>query len=60
MNSSQQPPLYESEKIIQDNIRRICRGWTMFIIAHRLSAVRDAHRIVVMKRGQIAEVGSHD
>jgi subfamily B ATP-binding cassette protein HlyB/CyaB len=50
---------YESEKIIQDNMRRICAGRTVLIIAHRLSAVREAHRIVVMERGQIAEVGSH-
>lgn len=50
---------YESEKIIQDNMRLICRGRTVIIIAHRLSAVRDAHRIVVLERGQIAEIGSH-
>ncbi|MGQ0598533.1 type I secretion system permease/ATPase [Aquabacterium sp.] len=51
---------YESEKIIQDNMRDICKGRTVLIIAHRLSAVRDANRIVVMERGQVAEVGSHD
>ncbi len=51
---------YESEKIIQDNMRSICANRTVLIIAHRLSAVRRAHRIVVMERGQIAEVGSHD
>lgn len=50
---------YESEKIIQDNMREICKGRTVLIIAHRLSAVRDANRIVVMERGQIEEVGSH-
>ncbi|MBN3759527.1 type I secretion system permease/ATPase [Burkholderia sp. Ac-20365] len=50
---------YESEKIIHDNMRRICHGRTVLIIAHRLSAVRDANRIVVMERGQIAEIGSH-
>ncbi len=50
---------YESEKIIQDNMRRICVGRTVLIIAHRLSAVRDAHRIIVIERGQIAEVGTH-
>lgn len=51
---------YESEKSIQDNMREICCGRTVLIIAHRLSAVRDANRIVVMERGQIAEIGSHD
>jgi ATP-binding cassette, subfamily B, bacterial HlyB/CyaB len=50
---------YESEKIIQDNMQGICTGRTVLIIAHRLSAVRDAHRIVVMDKGQIVEVGSH-
>lgn len=50
---------YESEKVIQDNMRDICKGRTVLIIAHRLSAVRDANRIVVMDRGQIVEVGSH-
>jgi len=50
---------YESEKIIQDNMRDICRGRTVLIIAHRLSAVRDANRIIVMERGQVAEIGSH-
>lgn len=51
---------YESEKIIQDNMRSICKGRTVIIIAHRLSAVRDADRILVMDRGEIAEMGSHD
>lgn len=50
---------YESEKIVQDNMQGICQDRTVLIIAHRLSAVRDAHRIVVMDRGQIVEVGSH-
>lgn len=50
---------YESEKIIQDNMRSICQGRTVLIIAHRLSAVRDADRIIVMERGQIAEEGAH-
>lgn len=51
---------YESESIIQNNMRSICRDRTVLIIAHRLSAVREANRIVVMERGQICEVGSHD
>jgi subfamily B ATP-binding cassette protein HlyB/CyaB len=50
---------YESEKIIQDNMRSICKGRTVLIIAHRLSAVREANRIVVIDRGQIVELGSH-
>lgn len=50
---------YESERIIQDNMRRICAGRTVLIIAHRLSAVRDADRIIVLDRGQIAEEGTH-
>lgn len=51
---------YESEAIIQANMRSICQGRTVLIIAHRLSAVRDAHRILVMERGQIVETGNHD
>jgi subfamily B ATP-binding cassette protein HlyB/CyaB len=51
---------YESEKIIQDNMRRICHGRTVLIIAHRLSAVREAHRIIVMEKGEIAEIGPHN
>ena len=50
---------YESERIIQHNMRSICQGRTVIIIAHRLSAVRDANRIVVVDRGQIVEQGSH-
>ena len=40
-------------------MRKICAGRTVLIIAHRLSAVRDANRIFVMERGQIVETGSH-
>ncbi len=50
---------YESERVIQQNMKSICAGRTVFIIAHRLSAVRDATRILVMDRGQIVEEGSH-
>jgi subfamily B ATP-binding cassette protein HlyB/CyaB len=51
---------YESEAVIQRNMRAICRGRTVLIIAHRLSAVREAHRIVVMERGRVSEIGTHD
>lgn len=51
---------YESERIIQDNMAAICRGRTVIIIAHRLSAVRHADAIVVMDNGEIVEQGPHD
>jgi ATP-binding cassette, subfamily B, bacterial HlyB/CyaB len=50
---------YESERIIQNNMKAICQGRTVITIAHRLSAVRDANRIIVVDRGQIVEAGSH-
>ena len=50
---------YESERIIRDNLPVICKDRTVLIIAHRLSTVRDADRIVVIDRGQVAEQGSH-
>jgi ATP-binding cassette, subfamily B, bacterial HlyB/CyaB len=50
---------YESERIIQDNMRQICRQRTVFIIAHRLTAVKHADRIVVIDRGEIVEQGTH-
>jgi len=51
---------YESEAIIQQNMQAICKGRTVFIIAHRLSAVRHASRIIAMDRGRIIEMGSHE
>jgi subfamily B ATP-binding cassette protein HlyB/CyaB len=51
---------YESEAVIQRNMSRICQGRTVFVIAHRLSAVRHSHRIIVMDKGKIVEVGAHD
>ncbi|MGH8054434.1 MAG: type I secretion system permease/ATPase [Stenotrophomonas sp.] len=51
---------YESERVIQQNMQQICQGRTVLIIAHRLSAVRHADRIIVLERGQIAEQGSHE
>jgi len=50
---------YESESIIQANMRRISQGRTVFIIAHRLSAVKDANRIMVVDKGRLVEQGSH-
>lgn len=51
---------YESERCIQDNMEVICKGRTVLVIAHRLSAVRNADAIYVIDRGQIIESGSHD
>jgi subfamily B ATP-binding cassette protein HlyB/CyaB len=51
---------YESEKIIQNNMQNIKKGRTMFIVAHRLSTVKDCDKIVVMDKGNIVEIGSHD
>jgi len=51
---------YESEAVIQRNMAQICKGRTVFIIAHRLSAVRPAHRIYVVERGEIVEDGTHN
>jgi subfamily B ATP-binding cassette protein HlyB/CyaB len=50
---------YESERILKDNMKSICAGRTVLIIAHRLSTVRDADRIIVVDRGQIVEQGPH-
>lgn len=50
----------ESEAIIQRNLRQICRGRTVILIAHRLSTLRIAEKIIVLERGEIAESGSHD
>lgn len=51
---------YESERIIQRNMAAIAKGRTVIIIAHRLSAVRHADRILVLERGQLVEQGHHD
>jgi ATP-binding cassette, subfamily B, bacterial HlyB/CyaB len=51
---------YESEAVIQHNMRAIGQGRTVIVIAHRLSAVRQANAIVVMDQGRIVEGGSHD
>jgi subfamily B ATP-binding cassette protein HlyB/CyaB len=50
----------ESEAILQQNMAQICLGRTVIVIAHRLSAVRHAHRIVALERGRIVEAGPHE
>jgi ATP-binding cassette, subfamily B, bacterial HlyB/CyaB len=51
---------YESERVVQRNMREMARGRTVFIIAHRLSAVRNADRIITIERGRLVEDGTHD
>ena len=50
---------YESERIVQDNMRAIAHGRTVMIIAHRLAALRPCHRIVGIAKGEIVEVDTH-
>ncbi|WP_329125709.1 ABC transporter ATP-binding protein [Streptomyces sp. NBC_01465] len=49
-----------SEALIQEALARLVRGRTVFVVAHRLSTIEGADRIVVMDGGRIAEVGTHE
>jgi subfamily B ATP-binding cassette protein HlyB/CyaB len=51
---------YESEHAIQTNMRRICMNRTVIIIAHRLSTVRGANRIITLEAGRVVEDGTHE
>jgi ATP-binding cassette subfamily B protein len=50
----------ESEQKVQEAITRVVKGHTAIVIAHRLSTVRMADKIIVLKDGRIVEVGTHD
>ncbi len=50
----------ESERAVKESLDELLVGRTSFVIAHRLSTVRDAHRIVVLERGRLVESGTHD
>uniref|UniRef100_A0A8C0A5B5 Mitochondrial potassium channel ATP-binding subunit n=1 Tax=Bos mutus grunniens TaxID=30521 RepID=A0A8C0A5B5_BOSMU len=50
----------ESERVVQEALDRASAGRTVLVIAHRLSTVRAAHRIVVMAHGRVCEVGTHE
>ncbi len=51
---------FETERVIQNNMRAICAGRTVIIIAHRLNTVRHADQIIAMDKGHIIEQGSHE
>lgn len=50
----------ESEALIQKSLSELMKGRTTFVIAHRLSTIRQAHQILVIEHGKIAEKGNHD
>ena len=50
----------ESERAILDNMDSLFEGRTVFVIAHRLSTVRDADWTIVLEQGEIVEQGTHD
>jgi len=50
----------ESERLVQQALNNLMRGRTTMVIAHRLSTIRSAHKIVVLDKGAIAEVGTHE
>lgn len=50
----------ESERLVQEAMDRLMAGRTVFVIAHRLSTVRNADKIVVMKSGKVEQIGRHE
>ncbi|MEJ2081661.1 MAG: ATP-binding cassette domain-containing protein, partial [Acidobacteriota bacterium] len=50
----------ESERLVQQALNNLMQNCTTLVIAHRLSTVRLAHRIVVLNQGKIVEQGNHD
>ena len=50
----------ESEKIVQDAIEKLMHNRTVIVIAHRLSTVHNAHKIIVLDEGDIVDTGTHN
>jgi len=50
----------ETERLMQEALARVAKGRTTLVIAHRLSTVRDADRILVFRRGELVEEGTHE
>ncbi|PAS97925.1 MAG: lipid A export permease/ATP-binding protein MsbA [Candidatus Dactylopiibacterium carminicum] len=50
----------ESERVVREALVELRRNRTVLVVAHRLTTIRDAHRIVVMERGRIVETGNHE
>lgn len=50
----------ENEKIVHDNLQSFFKGKTVIIIAHRLSTVKNADQIIVLKNGAVVEQGNHN
>ena len=50
----------ETESLIQAAIERLVEGRTTFAIAHRLSTLRKADKLIILEKGEVAEMGTHD
>ena len=49
----------ETEALIQDALKRLTRGRTTLVVAHRLSTIQNADKIIVIHKGRVREIGTH-